>query len=176
MKSMTGMIDMPTLAEILDSRERRAARLLALEAEGKGTVVSLTVNWPGPDKGCGLAHAIHRAGVDALEEAFEGRIRSREVTALPTGSEGTFRIDGTPEEVKGITVGIEDAHMLGRLFDMDVMKEGKPLSRGQLGHAPRRCMICGGETLVCRRQKQHTLEELLICIEAMAAAFEEAQR
>lgn len=175
MKSMTSRTDLPTLAEILDSRERRAARLMAWDAQGGGAVVSLTVNWPGPDKGCAMANAIHRAGVEALEEAFGDRILRREMEALPTGGEGTFLIAGTPGEVKGITVGIEDAHMLGRLFDMDVIQDGQPLSRGQLGHAPRRCLICGGETLVCRRQKQHTLEELLICIEAMTAAHE-AQR
>lgn len=175
MKSMTSQSNAPTLAAILESRERRAARLLALDARGEGAVVSLTVNWPGPDKGCELAHAIHRAGVEALEEAFGDKIRFREVMSLPTGSEGFFLIAGTPEEAKGVTCGIEDTHMLGRLFDMDVIKDGQPLSRGQLGHAPRRCLICGGETLVCRREKQHTLEELLICIEAMTAAHE-AQR
>ncbi len=158
------------LAKLLESKEARAAHILELAARKEGAVVTLTVNWPGPEKDSPKARLIHSAGVEALREAFSGRIVYEEMRELATGNEAYFIVSGGARAVKAATCEIEDTHPLGRLFDIDVFGEA-PISRTELGYTQRRCMVCGGETLVCRRQGRHTLEELEGCIDEMLTGW-----
>ncbi len=159
------------LEALLKSKEARAARILELARRGEGAVVSLTVNWPGPEKDSPKARLIHRAGTDALRSAFAGRIIYEELRELATGGEAYYIVNDDAKAVKAAACAIEEAHPLGRLFDIDVHGDA-PISRTELGYEPRRCMVCGGETLVCRRQQRHTPEELEGCIDAMLAQEE----
>ncbi len=155
------------LTLLLECKEARAAHILELAARKEGAVVTLTVNWPGPGKDSPKARLIHAAGAKALREAFPERIVYEEMRELATGDEAYFIVNESTEAVKAATCKIEDTHPLGRLFDIDVFGAKAPISRTALGFAPRRCMVCGGETLVCRRLGRHTLEELEERIDAM---------
>ncbi len=107
-----------------------------------------------------LRRLIHTQGVSAIRNAFSGRVVFEEIKALSTGNEAYFIVDGGAKGVKAAACRIEEEHILGRLFDIDVFGGEAPISRTELGSAPRRCMVCGGETLVCRRTSRHTPEEL----------------
>lgn len=61
---------------------------------------------------------------------------------------------------------------MGRLFDLDVYDlEGRPVSRQDLGIAPRGCLLCGGDVQECRRSGRHTLSELQAEIKRMLLAM-----
>ena len=159
------------LEALLESKENRAAHILELAGRKEGVAVSLTVNWPGPEKSSPKARLVHRAGIAALRDAFVNCIIHEEVKEPITGDEAYFIVSGGARAVKAAACGIEERHPLGRLFDIDVLGDGAPLSRTELGYAPRRCMVCGGETLVCRRLERHTPGELEGRIDAMIAQW-----
>ena len=63
---------------------------------------------------------------------------------------------------------IEEAHPLGRLFDIDVLdSEGHKLSRPQY----RPCLICGNQAQLCARTRRHTVAEMQAKIEEMLSTW-----
>ncbi|EAW4416356.1 citrate lyase holo-[acyl-carrier protein] synthase [Salmonella enterica] len=57
---------------------------------------------------------------------------------------------------------LEMSHPLGRLWDIDIIdSDGKSLSRRELGHPARPCLICQQDAHLCARGKHHTLDLLL---------------
>ena len=153
-----------SLAEMLTAREQRAARQRTLlDAYGK-TMVCFTMNIAGPIKNsaliCGgfdlgkrlLRQQLKASGIPVVyvEEKQEG-----------TGNEAIFLVDADPLAVKAITVDIEDHAPVGRLFDMDVLRQsGEKVDREELGREGRECLICGGPAKVCARSRTHTVSEL----------------
>ena len=65
------------------------------------------------------------------------------------------------KQIKAMTVAIEEADSLGRLFDMDVMDKNGSMSRGELGANPRKCLLCDEDAKVCARSQKHEMTELL---------------
>lgn len=150
-----------TLEAVLENRERRAARQRELIAQGAGCLVSFTLNIPGEVKQFPMAHAAFREGLAALHDALGTQIVREDTVRLPTGSEALLIVDGAPTSVKDQTVAIEDAHLLGRLFDMDVLDAGgMSLSRRTLGAPPRRCLICNRDAKLCGRSRAHSMDAL----------------
>ena len=76
-----------------------------------------------------------------------------------------------PRDAKRITCELEETHPLGRLMDMDVVGPEGPVSRADIGLAPRRCLLCGNEVRYCMRAKSHTREELLTRIEEIVSMY-----
>ncbi len=109
-----------TLEEILNSREARVARQRELlEANPGLSLISLTVQPPGPVKRNDASLVIARAGVEAVRKAF--KVGYEELRDLNTGFEGFFLVNMDPLETKRLTCRIEDTHPLGRLMDIDVI-------------------------------------------------------
>ena len=109
-----------TLEEILKSREARVARQRELlEANPGLSLISLTVQPPGPVKRNDASLVIARAGVEAVRKAF--KVEYEELRDLDTGFEGFFLVNMDPLETKHLTCRIEDTHPLGRLMDLDVI-------------------------------------------------------
>lgn len=153
-----------TLPEMLEARERRAARQqVLLSAYGK-TMICFTMNIAGPVKngslirrGYALGKRLLRQqlGVACIPVAYSEEIQEK------TGNEATFLLDADPLAVKAITVEIEDHAPVGRLFDMDVLcPDGRKVDRQELGLSGRKCLICGGPAQVCARSRTHTVAEL----------------
>ena len=160
-------MDAPAVSfdQMLAARDERLARqAAALDRFGKAPV-SMTVVMPGPVKDGllprrVLAVAIHE--LDALAEIRRWPVLSREVWWLNTGPEAIYVIDADPLLLKAATVELEDRHSLGRLWDLDVIAPGpRPISRKQLGAAPRRCLVCDRPAPECARSQRHPLEDLL---------------
>ena len=175
---------MITLEELLESRDARAAHQRELLAKYPGcALLCLTVQLPGAEKRNALSLKIARAGVEAVRRL--GPL-TEELKDLETGYEGYFIFDEDPMELKKKAVGIEDTHILGRLFDLDVIDGrsesamtgdvmpdliGHLLDRSAIGLPPRKCLLCDNSARYCMRAKTHTTEELLKKIESLCAAY-----
>ncbi|MEY8368733.1 citrate lyase holo-[acyl-carrier protein] synthase [Anaerovoracaceae bacterium 42-11] len=152
-----------TLQELLDSRERRVQKQKSLLSQYEGVLISVTLNIPGPVKDKPAYRKALQAAMELLAERFAGDpIIYKEVRYLKTGAEGYFvAVGAKPEEVKTLTVEIEDGTPLGRLFDMDVLTEKGSISRSDLGKPGRRCLLCDEDAKVCARSQRHPMELLL---------------
>jgi holo-ACP synthase CitX len=168
-----------TLQELLESRDRRAARQGELLEQFPGRVLMcLTVQLPGPEKRNTLSLKIADAGVKAVRESFSPAFE--ELKDLETGFEGYFIVEGKPLDVKKAAATIEDTHPLGRLFDLDVVCRSEatschsersegiyPIGRSSIGLPERRCLLCDKPARYCMRAKSHTTEELLTKIKEL---------
>jgi len=163
-----------TLAQLLDAREKRAAKQKMLIGKYGLPLISFTVNMPGARKKTPLSGEIFREGSLALLQELErnGRLPLHGESAAPdTGYEGYFVVDAREEALKAMMLQIEEKHPLGRLLDLDVIAlDGKPLSRDALGYPRRTCLLCDEDARLCARSGRHSLGELLRAIERMVKA------
>ncbi len=90
-----------------------------LEANPGLSLISLTVQPPGPVKRNDASLVIAEAGVAAVRKAF--KVEYEELRDLDTGFEAFFLVNMDPLETKRLTCRIEDTHPLGRLMDIDVI-------------------------------------------------------
>lgn len=162
---------MITLQELLDSRDRRAARQGELLSQFPGRVLlCLTVQLPGPEKRNALSLCVARAGVEAVEMLFNPVFK--ETNDLETGFEGFYIVDGQPLEVKKAAVELEDTHPLGRLMDLDVIGPKGPVGRADIGLPERRCLLCDKPARYCIRAGSHTHQELMAKIKQLVSSYE----
>lgn len=158
------------LIDILLAREARVARRGELLREHGATLAMLTVNMPGPVKLSPVSCAVFAEGCAALRHALG---EPHEVRWLATGAEAYFLSPLTPDAVKRGAVSIENSHPLGRLMDIDVFSpDGAPLSRAALGHAPRRCLLCGEMAHACGRSRAHSAAQLVAKADELVLQYE----
>lgn len=151
-----------TLQEILDAREKRAQKQQALLAKYKTPLVCFTMNIPGPEK---LSRDIvigFAVGNWMLRDALTGLpVLHRELHRKPTGCEAYYAVDMPAKKLKQLVIDIEDTEPIGRLFDMDVIDtDGTKLTREQLGHPRRKCLICDEDAVICARSRAHSVAQL----------------
>ena len=157
---------MISLQELLDSRDKRAARQGELLHQFPGrALLCLTVQLPGPEKRNAMSLKIASAAVDAIDNAFKPVFK--ELKDLETGFEGYFIVEDTPLEAKVKAVEIEETHPLGRLMDIDV----PGTDRAAAGLPPRKCLLCDNEVRYCMRARTHSVKELLDRIESLCEAY-----
>lgn len=153
-----------TLLEMLEARERRAARQQVLLRDYGKTMICFTMNIAGPVKNSSLIRRGYALGKRLLRQQLEVAgipIAYSEEIQEKTGNEAIFLLDADPLAVKAITVEIEDQPAVGRLFDMDVLcPNGRKVDRQELGLSGRKCLICGGMAQACARSRAHTVSEL----------------
>lgn len=151
-----------TMMQMLSAREVRAQRQRELICRFGKPVISFSMNIPGPVKDSSLIRRGFLAGCDALDGAFEKqRVVFREIYPAVTGWEALYALDLEPEQVKRVTTAIEDAHGLGRLFDMDVIgPHGEKLDREQVGGGSRDCIVCGAPGRGCASRRLHSVQAL----------------
>lgn len=163
-----------TLEIILDNRERRVLRQRDLLEKHRLPIVSFTVNMPGPVKDNRAARIAFAEGARLLDALIRERgwtSPERRMTEGPAGPELIVSIDTDARELKERTVALEEASSLGRLFDMDVLDAaGSPVSRAELGLAPRLCLLCGRPAKECGRSRKHGLDAVLAKVAAIAAS------
>ena len=160
-----------TLQQLLESRDRRAARQAELLGEYPGkSLLCLTVMLPGPVKRSDVSLKIAAAAVAAVHSTFD--LQFEELRDLDTGYEGYFIVDLDPVSAKRLAVSLEEDHPLGRLFDLDVITSDGPLSREELGLPSRKCLICGKPVRECMRTRTHSTQELLSAIDSIICRYE----
>lgn len=153
-----------TLPEMLDAREQRMMRQQSLLRKYNCTLLCFTMNIAGPVKNSSLIRRGFAIGNSFLKERITAEgirpLHSEEVNEY-TGNEAYYLFDEPAESIKKLTVSIEEATDLGRLFDMDVLaSDGTKADRTDLGFPARRCLICGKPAKECARSRTHTVEEL----------------
>jgi holo-ACP synthase/triphosphoribosyl-dephospho-CoA synthase len=147
-----------SLEEVLEEREARALRRQRLLAEYPGTLISFSLNIPGPYKTFPLALRCFREGRRSILLALEAEnigLEHGEWSEKEAGYAAFFCAGAPSALVKSVAVRIEETHPLGRLFDIDVFRrDGEKLSRGD-ARAGRTCLVCGGNAFVCARSRAH---------------------
>ena len=146
--------------EVLNCREKRVAIQNEMIRKYKKPVISFTMNIPGPIKTNNEIKKAFDIGKNLiLEKLKENNITILEIQELNenTGNELFISVNSLAKKIKNITVSIEEASELGRLFDMDVIDINfEKLSRESF----RKCLICEEQAQECGRSRKHSVEEL----------------
>lgn len=154
-----------TIQDVLKFRDKKADIQKQLtEQFPNSIIVSLGMNIPGPVK-IGLeVYCGFREGKENLEWILSGRgtIRKSVLIDDKAGYAAIYAIEGVERQyVKERTVELEETHLLGRLWDIDVLDEQSvPLMRQQLGIAERKCLLCNSNARECCRSRKHSAKEL----------------
>lgn len=163
------------LADMLAAREARAERIASALRDGHGTLVSFTMNIPGPVKVTPLILRGFREGQRRLEYELTAAGLSFSILCVSeifTGCEALYAVDGTAEDVKRHCISLENADELSRLFDLDVIgKTGAAVNRTELGAEERGCMVCGAGGRGCASRRIHSVEELQRAAERRLRSF-----
>lgn len=157
--------ELASLVQILNRREARVAEQKALLAQGGRCLVSFTMNIPGAMKRFPLETMGFEEGWAALKHLFPSdTVLAKHRFSDVTGDEGMLLLSLPPQEAKQKTVGLEDGHPLGRLWDMDVLDaQGRGLVRDGLHLPPRSCLLCGQPAKICARSRRHEQPLLFRC-------------
>ena len=176
-----------TLEQMLTARDARAARQAALAqrfglwgmrgsgAEGAGpgvgspqavgALVSVTLVVPGPVKTPPWAKRVFAAAMTEVEALEPEHVEVHDGVDGPSGLAVVLGRDAV--SVKQALVEVEETHLWGRLFDLDIVREGVPVQRSEIGAPPRRCLVCGGPAAPCARARVHDLAALDAAIEEL---------
>ncbi len=163
-----------TLDALLRSRDERWETEKRLQREyPEAVTVVLTVVMPGSVKRDRRSLVVSHAAVEAVSRQLEGKVLTSLTRDLETGFEGYWVAQGNAKDIKRELCAIEEAHPLGRLFDIDILgKDAVPIPRTAVGFAPRRCLLCEHEARWCMRNHTHTQEEIQDKITEMVEAYE----
>lgn len=153
-----------SLQEMLAARERRCYLQTQLLHQYKKSLISFTLNIPGPVKVLTDVPEAFASGCQRIETLLKDRlvlIQHMETIKEKTGYEAFYSVDANPDFIKELMVSLEDQDRLGRLFDIDVLRpDGSKVSREDMGSAPRTCLLCGQPAHVCSRSRRHSVAEL----------------
>lgn len=159
-----------TLDELLLSRDNRHQMHLELLKQYPGrTLVSVTMVMPGPVKSNFISLSLADKAEAFLHHYQPLQIEHITRRDLNTGSEIYFISRMPILETKALCCRIEDEHPLGRLWDFDVIQpDSTPLSRTEIGLAPRKCIICGNQDAInCIRARRHSKPDLYARVEEL---------
>ena len=159
------------LPAMLARREQRAAEQAAFLTQYQTPLLSFCLNIPGPVK---TTPELRQVFDQAMQETRQ-KLQQEHIPILAqnechaaTGDECLLALDGEAAKIKKLMTRIEETHILGRLFDIDVLDaKGQKLSRDM----PRRCLLCDKQAQVCARSRRHSVPELTHRIEEMIAAY-----
>ena len=160
-----------TLDDVLAAKEARRDRQLLFRQRHDSTLISLTINMPGPVKD---GDRIRRLAAYAAAEINQRLpVRAEERVYLPTGPEILLAVAAPGAETKAAAMELEEALPFARLLDLDVFdREGRQLSRRDLpGRSERGCLVCGGAAVVCMRERRHTGAAVVAAAERLLEQF-----
>ena len=156
------------LPDMLNARERRVWMLLS---EFPGVLVSFTLNIPGPVKVLPLVPEAFAFALSEIVSALDTAkipVLKRSLILDKTGPEAFLCVDADALAVKRLLVPLEDASDLGRLYDIDIIgRDGKKISRSDIGQPDRTCLLCGRPARECSRSRAHSVAELTERINAI---------
>ncbi len=153
-------VNLVNLNEMLERREARANFQDELLRKYHDTIISFTMNIPGPIKTSKLIRSGFEIGKRNLLEKLHAQ--NFQINAIfeiheKTGDELLLSIKATDDELKRIAISIEEQNDLGRLFDIDVINSrGEKISRDNF----RKCLICDKQAQECARSRTHSVSEM----------------
>lgn len=153
-----------TLPDVLTAREKRVEHQKQMLARHGMTLICFTLNIAGPVKvdeetrfaffhgASRLRDALRLSGIRVAEEADHTSVAGHEIMLAVTGD---------PLQIKRLCTGIEETDLMGRLYDMDVLRpDGSKVSRGEIGYAERCCIVCGSAGRGCASRRIHSAEQV----------------
>ncbi len=159
---------------ILIARDNRNIKKDKLIKKYNLPLILFTLNIQGLQKYNDKISDIFSIGINEINNCFD--IKESLIEHLNTGCEGYFVIDSDALDIKRKCNYIEDNHVLGRAFDIDVFDiDGKVISRNSIGKPRRTCFICNGNVDVCRRNNNHTVDEYMNKLYFLLKVFQEKQ-
>ena len=153
-----------SLEEVLAYREKRSCRRQELLSEYSLPMACLCLNIPGEYKDFPWASRSFHEETEAFTLALEAEgiaVSHMESDEDSAGYTAYISADAGPSVLKTIALRIEENHLLGRLFDIDIYESsGEKLSREDSGSQSRPCLVCHGNAFACGRSRAHPAEEL----------------
>lgn len=160
---------------MMDAREKRALEQRRLLVRYGMPLISFGLNIPGPKKVNERYHKAFSHGIESIKMLLQQKeieVIYEEIHENATGFEYIASVNAEAMVLKEYMIRIEEEHMLGRLFDIDVIAPGyQKISREQLAIKERKCMLCENEAYVCARSRKHSVEELVAEINNMIESF-----
>ncbi|MCE0826127.1 citrate lyase holo-[acyl-carrier protein] synthase [Buttiauxella sp. A2-C2_NF] len=160
-----------TLEDLLEAKERRGRRQQDWLARYQQPVISLTLVTPGPVKDNIRYRNCMAVALQACDQLLWQRrwhVLNRQVLWMPTGAEALWAVAHPASELKALMVNLEQSHLLGRLWDVDVIcPEQGPVGRHALALAGRSCLVCDEPAHVCARAQNHPLVEVTQRVEEL---------
>lgn len=160
-----------SLLDLLNARDQRAIRQKSLLETYQQPVLSLTINAMGGVKRNALLDYVFKQALKALERRFKAENitpTEQKITQANTGNEAIFSVNIPALQLKQLCIALESTTPLARLWDMDVIdRNGKPISRADLGVAPRQCLICPENAKICARQRSHSMADLMAALQKL---------
>lgn len=158
-----------TLQDILAAKEIRHNRQKEIRQIYQKPLVSITINMPGAVKDTPIIRRLREYAVKEIQRNFNS-VMVEQVNNI-IGPEAFIVLDAEGWLIKKTAVEIEERHPFGRLLDIDVFEaDGRLLSRRDDARS-RGCFVCGGEAVVCMRERKHTPQELQQVVEGLLASF-----
>ena len=159
------------LEEMLVFREKRVSLQQKLIKDGQMPVISFSMNIPGPIKtNPQIRKAFSLGKRDLFNHLRQAHLQTGHAVEIHEncGDELLVSVCGSAEEIKDITVQIEESSPLGRLYDMDVINtDCTKLSRPVF----RKCLICGKPAQECARSRTHTVKELQNAVDELLLEY-----
>lgn len=154
------------LTQMMKCRENRVKTQIYMLKKYNCPLISFSMNIPGPIKTNELILSGFEAGkISLLKKLNQENFLINESLEIHeiTGDEILLSIkNAKPEQLKKITLEIENSSSIGRLFDMDVINSnGEKLSRQNF----RKCLICEKQAQECSRSRTHSINEMQITVE-----------
>lgn len=147
-----------TLEQMLKARDDRVTLQKKLLSDHKCPLICFTMNIAGPIKTSPLIKRAFMEGIQMLDDKLQKeQVSFRHINFADTGFEAMLCVKMNVYALKKICTSIEESTPLGRLFDMDVIKEnGEKLER----KTPRNCLVCGAHGRYCSARRIHSVLEL----------------
>jgi len=140
-------------------------------------LVSITLNIPGSNKDSLKIRKIYRECIRVVKIKL---LKQRESTIVcererfsAEGPEFFMVVDGiAAKTLKKMFIQIENEHLVGRLFDIDVIdKDFSVVSRKDVNMPPRKCIICEDAAINCISMRKHKRDEIIKAVDSLIDQF-----
>jgi len=169
-----------TLQDILKSKDERVHYQKYLLNKFSNTIVSYKLNIPGPIKYNSLIKEIFDEGLQLFRSELMDNfieIQHENIMYKNSGPEYFAVINSSSCIIKELTTKMEETHILGRIYDYDVLNsKGRHIDRQELGIEARKCLLCEKNAFECGRSRKHEVSELIYKIENMAFNYFNSNR
>lgn len=149
-----------SIEEILNSKEKRVKIQNDFIKRYKKPILSFTLNIPGNVKVSEDIEKVFFLGKIAIYE----ELKNKDISVIDkyeilenTGYGLIISLDSNANFLKKIMINLEENHILGRLFDIDIINvDFQKLSRKKF----RKCFICDRQAQECARNQTHSIFEV----------------
>ncbi|WP_202709222.1 citrate lyase holo-[acyl-carrier protein] synthase [Sporosalibacterium faouarense] len=150
---------------ILKAREERWLNRCQLADIYKTSVITITMNIPGPDKTKPKyikAHSLFFSHFIKTLNKKKYHIVNKEIKVSFDGPVVYLISKEAPDKLKDLSIKLEESHPLGRIMDIDIMDKDKRIySRKDNQIKERKCLICDNPARNCIVERKHDITDIL---------------